>query len=63
MELRNIPSRYALAKKAQMDPRHLSRVLDQEIDPTLGTLNKIAAALQVRVRDILINDEPDEDPT
>ena len=59
MELRDIRSRYALAKLAGMAPRHVYRIWDREVDPTLGTMAKIAHALGVRVRDILI-DEPDD---
>ena len=61
MELREIPSRNALAKRAGLNSRHFYRIWEGEVDPSLGTVGKIANALGVRVRDILI-DEPDDEP-
>ena len=53
MELREIPSRNALARKAGLNTQHLYRILKGEIDPTLGTVEKIARALGVRKSDII----------
>jgi transcriptional regulator with XRE-family HTH domain len=42
-----------LADFAGISRRHLSRVLSSEQSPTVATLEKIAAALDVGVRDLL----------
>ena len=58
-ELRGIRSRNALAVKSGINSSHLYRIFDEEVDPSIGTVDKLARALGVRVRDIL-KDEPDE---
>ena len=61
MALRDIRSRNALAIHAGINAGHLYRILSEDVSPTLDTVGKIANALGVRVRDILI-DEPDDEP-
>lgn len=56
--MRGLRSDAALARKAQMHPQHLSDVLSQKVDPTLGTVSKICEALSLpgapcRVEEIL----------
>jgi transcriptional regulator with XRE-family HTH domain len=44
---------YRLADHAGIGRSHLSRLLNLQQSPTLGTLEKIAEALDVSVRDLL----------
>ena len=61
MELRGIPSRNALARRADIHEQHLYKILTGRLDPTLTTFAKICAALECHPGDLL-NYVPDDEP-
>ena len=53
MELHDIPTRNALARRARLHPQHLYKIFAGKVDPTLSTLDKIFTALGAQPGDIL----------
>ena len=61
MEVRDIPSRNALARLAGIHKQHLYEIFGGQGSPTLATIAKLCRALRVQPGDILYYDPDGED--
>lgn len=51
--IKNNISQYELAKRLNIEPNRISKMIKPEFNPTFSTLSKIAEALDCQIKDLI----------